>query len=293
MPAQVKPVPETAPPPPAPRTSVPGLFGEWIRQGAEGFIATQKILLDLAAQQNALALTIFRDRLGMFNLTPSNKLVELAAKGLENFMEANKVLLDLAARQNAIVAEGLKPGLAGTPVEGMAEIVRQGVDNLIAAQKRFIDLAEAETKSAVAEYKRDHKVSPAHLTELARDGMKNFLDSQKKFIDIVEHQMSGKKEPAKPGKPADLYELAKAGIDTFVDAQKHLLDLASNQIDVNVKFVREAITGGMGAKQEPTSLTELMRKSTDSFVAAQKALVELASKPRKTDGAQLVEVGTH
>src|SRR5690242_3330472 len=46
-------------------SSIPNLIGEWIRQGTEGFIATQKILLDLAAQQNALALTILRERLGM------------------------------------------------------------------------------------------------------------------------------------------------------------------------------------------------------------------------------------
>ena len=56
MPAHAKPAHEAAPKVP-PRNSIPGLFGEWIRQGAERYIATQKILLDLAAQQNALALT--------------------------------------------------------------------------------------------------------------------------------------------------------------------------------------------------------------------------------------------
>jgi hypothetical protein len=89
MPARVKPAAEATPTAP-PRSSVPGLFGEWIRQGAEGFIATRKILLDLAARQNALALTMIRERLGVFSLAPSQTLVELAGKGIGNSSKPRK-----------------------------------------------------------------------------------------------------------------------------------------------------------------------------------------------------------
>jgi hypothetical protein len=283
--------------PPTSRNSVPGLFGEWIRQGAEGFIATQKILLDLVAQQNALALTMVRERLGALSPSPSNKLVELAGKGFENFMEAQRVLLELAAQQNNIIAEAMRPAIPGDTLKGMAEVVRQGVDTFISAQKKFIDMAETQTHAAIADYREGKKVEGSRLADLARDAMKNFIDSQKRFLDIVEEQMLTKREPGieaeMKAKRVELVDSAKQGIDAFVEAQKRLLDLAGNQVDVNVTFMREMFAGG--EQPRTTSVSEILRKSTDSFVAAQKALVELASKPRKAEQPEpeLVEIATH
>jgi hypothetical protein len=292
MKAQAKAAP--APPPPS-RDSVPGLFGEWIRQGAEGFIATQKILLDLVAQQNALALTMVRERLGAFTPAPSAKLVELAGRGFENFMEAQRALLQLAAQQNQIIAQALRPAIPGDTLKSMSDVVRLGVDNLITAQQRFIDMAETQTRAAVTDYKKGRPMDGSRLADLARDAMRNFIDSQKKFLDIVEKQMLTKRDadPAAEAKRIDLYESAKLGIDAFVEAQKRLLDLASDQVDVNVTFVRETFAGG--EKPQTTSVSEILRKSTDSFVAAQKALVELASKPRREEQGEpeLVKVATH
>ena len=267
--------------PHAPRTSIPDLLGEWIRQGAEGVIATQKILLDLAAQQNALALTVIRERLGVLSPSPSKALIDLAGKGVENFMEAQKVLLDLAARQNAIVAEGLKPSLRGTPIAGIAEVVSKSVDQFIDAQKHFLHVAGEQTEAVIDDYREGRNFDTSRLSTLAREGMKTFIDNQKKFLDIVEEQVTrkpGKKEsPA--AKSPDLFALAKDGVDAFVEAQKRLLDLASSQINVNVEFTREMFNTPGG--KTTTSVETLMRKSVDSFVAAQKALAELASKPRK------------
>ncbi len=282
MPAHAKPAVEM-PTKASPRSTIPGLFGEWIRQGAEGFIATQKILLDLAAQQNALALTMIRERLGVFSPASAKTLVEFVGKGIENFIEAQKVLLDLAERQNKIVSDGLHPGLAGTPVESLAEVMRQAIDNTIDAQKRFLDAASKHTDEAVKEFGEGKSMRTAHLTELVREGMQDFVESQKKFLDIIEEQLIVKKEKKAPKKTekgrVDLIEMARKGVDSFVEAQKHLLDLASDQVDVNVRFAREATTMRRD-EHATTSVTELMRKSVDSFSAAQKALADLASKPR-------------
>jgi len=265
-----------------PRTSIPGLFGEWIRQGAEGVIATQKILLDLAAQQNALALTVLRERLGAFAPGSPKPLYDLAGKGIENFMEAQEVLLDLAARQNAIVAEGLKPALAGVRMAGVADVFSRSVDNFITMQKQFLKLAETQTEGAVQDLREGKTFDRTRLSTVARDGMKTFFESQKRFLDILEDQLATKPEapPAEPLKAPDLFEMAKEGVDAFVEAQKRLLDLASDQIQTNVEFTREALTAAR-PELATTSLEGMMRKSIDSFVAAQKALVELASKPRR------------
>lgn len=274
---------------PAPQSaysSITGMIGEWIRQGTDGFIATQKILLDLAAQQNALALTVLKERLG-FGPVGSKTLADFTSTGIKNmknFMEAERVVLDIVARQNSIVSEGLMPAIKGTPAEGLAEVVRQGMDNFVSAQKQFIDILEAQAEGAMSDFGEGKRFDTGRLSEVARDGMRNFLQSQKKFLDIVGEQLTAKKahaaKSAEDGKHSvDIFETAKKSVNAFIDAQQRLLDLASDQIDIDVKFTREMFN----VEARPaTTLSDLARKSVDSFVAAQKALAELSAKPRKT-----------
>jgi hypothetical protein len=274
-------------PEPAPRAAAAASFaemvGDWVRQATEGFIATEKILLDLAAQQNALALTIVRERLGLFSPTPSKAAIDLSGKGVHNFFEAQRLLLDMLARQNSIVADGLRPGLSGTPAEALADVVHRGLDNFILAQKKFMDIFEAEAEGAVKDFGEDKRFDTARLSSLAREGMKNFIVSQKQFLEIVEDKLTKKEEAPAEGeqKHVDLFDMAKQSVDAFVEAQKRLLDLASDQIDVNVKIAREMFSPEAD-KHPTTSLPDLVKKSVDSFVAAQKALVEVAARPRKS-----------
>jgi hypothetical protein len=304
MPALPKPTPEAPAAPAAiPQlpaapvsksgSSLPAMIGDWIRQGAEGIIATQKILLDLAAQQNALALTIIRERFTALPTISLSPLVEFAGKAAENFMAAEKVLLDLASQETNIVHEGFKPGLAGTPVAGVANVVSQSVDTLIGAQKHFLELAQQETEAALKDYRDKHTIESAHLTELARGGVKTFVDTQRKFLDIVEQSVTGKKPaeaPPDPGvKKVDIFEMARQGVDTFIEAQKKLLDLASDQIGANVQLTKDIFAAPGGEQPHYTSIADVMRKSADSFVAAQKALMELAAKPERTATGAVAE----
>jgi hypothetical protein len=264
--------------------SVTGMIGDWIRQGTEGFIATQKILLDLAAQQNALALTIARERLGVIAFTPSKTLIDLTSRTVHNFMEAQQMVLDIAAKQNEILADGLKPGYENTPVEALAEVVHQGLANCISAQKHFLEFMEAEVEGAVADFGDGRRFDTGRLAGTAREGVRTFVRSQKKFLDIIDKELLAESdETAEAGiehKPIDFFDIAKESVDAYVEAQKRLLDLASDQIDVNVKFVKELFSMDI-QRRPPTTIPDVLKKSADSFVAAQKALVELASKPRK------------
>jgi hypothetical protein len=264
--------------------SIPGMVADWIRQGTEGFIATQKILLDLAAQQNALALTIARERLGLVSPTPSKTLVDLTCKTVRNFMEAQQMVLDIVAKENDILADGLMPALNNTPAEALAEVIHQGLANCIQSQKHFLQLLESETEGAVTDFGDGKAFDISRLSTVAREGVRTFVKAQKKFLDIVEEEVltpAGDVTEAEAGrKRIDLFEIAKDSVDAYVDAQKRLLDLASDQVNVNVKFVREMFSMDIQRKP-PTSLPDVLKKSADSFVAAQKALVELASKPRK------------
>jgi len=126
------------------------LLATWARQGAESFAATQKILLDLAAQQNSLALGFVRERMSSLPIGPVSGLVEFAAQGAANFIAAQQILLDLAVQQNAIVHQGVKDGLGLTgQAAAMADAVHGGVDAFVAMQKRFLDMAAEEGVTVV------------------------------------------------------------------------------------------------------------------------------------------------
>jgi hypothetical protein len=281
MAANAKPAAESAPQ--SAYNSIAGLLGDWIRQGTEGFVATQKILLDLAAQQNALALTILRERIG-FSTPASKKLADFAGQGIKTLMEVQRQMLDVAARQNSILSEGLKPGLADTPINCLAEVVHQGLDNFITAQKQLLNIIQTHAEGAVNDFGEGKRFETGRLAELAREGTRNFLESQKKFLDIVEEQLTTKKEPAaekaENGKGSvDIFDMAKKSVDSLIEAQQRLLDLASDQVKANAEFARDVFS----TEVRPTTISEVMKKSVDSFVAAQKALLDLASKPRKAE----------
>jgi len=78
----------------SPRASPPGnpLMG-WARQGIESFVAAQRILLDLAAQENALLVGMVRENLGKPISRPGATLAGLADMGVKNATSAGKILL--------------------------------------------------------------------------------------------------------------------------------------------------------------------------------------------------------
>lgn len=282
MAANGKPAAESALP--SAYNSIAGMFGDWIRQGTEGFVATQKILLDLAAQQNALVITMVRERMA-FSAPESKKLADFAGRGIKTLMEVQRQVLEIAARQNSIVAEGLKPGVADTPIEGLAELVHDGLDNFITAQKQFLHIIQSQAVHAVNDFGDGKRFETERLAELAREGTKTFLESQKKFLDILEEHLTTKKKRA-AGRAengiqrVDIFDMAKKSVDSLIVAQQHLLDLANDQVKANVAFAQ----GALSIEVRPTTISDVVKKSVDSFVAAQKALVELASKPRKPEG---------
>src|SRR5579862_1742868 len=102
-------------------------LAQWTRQGMESFVATQKILLDLAAQQNSLALGFVRERVNFSPLRPITAMVDLAGQGIANFVAAQKILLNLAVEQNGLLLQGVRDGLglAGTPAL-MTDAIREG-----------------------------------------------------------------------------------------------------------------------------------------------------------------------
>jgi len=258
-------------------STVTGLLGDWIRQGTEGFVAAQKILLDLTAQQNALALSIIRERVGI-SPPSAKKLAGFAGDGVKTMLDVQRNVLNLIGRQNSLLQAGLKTRLPNGPLSPAAEVLHQSLDAFIDAQNKLLNMIQSQTEGAVSDFEQDKGFETGRFAEMAREGMRIFLEGQKHFLDIVQEQIATKTAASPENAPEalELLEMAKRSVDAVVETQKNLLDLASNQVKANVTFAREVFS----FDAQPTTFSDVVKKSVDSFVAAQKALVDLAAKPR-------------
>ncbi len=271
----------------SPRTSPPSnpLMG-WARQGIESFVAAQKIVLDLAAQENGLFFGMAREHLVKPAFRPSAMLAGVAEKGVKDFTTAGKILLDLAAGETALVVDGVKEGLRLPVAAGAAvDLVRHRMDTLIGMQKRLLEAAAEETHAVAESYREGQGLmAGAKVAELARRAVEVFVESEKKFLDLAAHEVSAATNGGKPsGKPRErmevLTKLARESAEKYMDAQTRLLELAIEQLETVSKVTGER----KAAVRKPLerSWGELTEKSVKNLVAAEKSLLDLAIKPKK------------
>jgi hypothetical protein len=264
----------------------------WARDCMRSFMAAQ-ILLDLAAQENALLLGMAREQFGKKGFRPGATLVGMADVGVKNFTAAGKTLLDLAAGETALVVEGMKEWLRLPTSAGvMADLVQHRVGTLIGLQKQLLEAAAKQTHTAVESFREGEGLQAGARVAVARQGMEDFVGSEKKFLELAAQEVSaatkGNKRRVKAPRERMkvLAELAQQGAEKYMGAQKKLLDLAIEQL----KTVGEtkAEHHKEGRKEGQPSWADLTEKSAKNLVTAEKSLLDLAMGRRKKAGKQEV-----
>jgi hypothetical protein len=266
-------------------TSPSSLLTGWARQGVQSFVAAQKILMDLAAQENALLIGMMREGLSKPGARLGTSVAGLAEKGVENLAAAGKILLDLAADETSIAVDGLKEGLGLPTAAGtLAEVARHRVDTFIAMQKNLLEATAGQAHALASTFREEGKVQPvAHFAELARRGIAEFVESEKKFLDLASQEVTaatkGDKRAHKP--PRDrievLTKVAREGAEKYIETQKKLFELAVDQLENTRKAGRDQYKAAR--KEMSPSFGELTEKSVKNFVTAEKSLLDLAIKP--------------
>jgi len=257
------------------------MLSEWVRQGVDGYVATQRILLDLVMRQNATTLNALRERLTVPRTTSTANLAELAGEGMSNFIDAQRIFLNLALEQNGIMMNGLQERIGSARSAPLVNILRRSFETLIDMQQHFLTIADKQAQAWVESAKAGKGDAGASLAELTREGMEQFVRSHKKFLDLIAEEASNVAEPArrKEGKEkaADVADLARKSAESLIEMQKKLLDVAGRQVDVNLKAARRAIDFAPAPQLDLTGLT---REYVDNFVAAQKAWLDAMMKPQ-------------
>lgn len=279
MPKVTKPRPVAHPRP----SSLLSLLTGWVQQGVENFFATQRVLVDVAMRQNAVAMKTLREGLSDPEHSPLAILSELAIEGTSSFVEAQRILLNLAEQENEIIMNGVKERVAGSaPAVAMTDLLRRSIDTFVKMQHDFLKIASKQTLNWLEAVKAGKGYQAIHLVDLAREGMDTFVQAQKKFLDVIAQETSkataGKEPALKHVKVTELSKLAREATNAFIDAQKKVLDVVGQQMNVNLKTAARSLE--MIAPSRLLPMANLTGEGVKSFVDAEKALIESMMKPK-------------
>jgi hypothetical protein len=273
------------------------LLADMVRQGVDNFVTTQKTLLDIAAQQNAMWIGAVRDSLGQ----GSNPLMaDLAGKGTQAFLQSQKMMLDLASQQNQLALSLVKStlGATGRPFLGeLADMMAQGAQTFVEAQKRLLDFAAQQAEAMTKAAKEAPPGGPnplAQMADLSKQGVEAFVESQKKFLDLISQETASatdrlrqRQEGSAPGGAEgsgavnDLLAQARTNFQTYVDLQRQFAESATRWMTDWTRAWQS------GTAYRPTmTLQDLARQGVEAFLTTQRTLLDLTFRSMYPEGGR-------
>jgi len=198
-------------------------FSDMLRLGLDSYVATQKTMLDIAAQQNALwtaAITQGTQQAGAV-LNPA----DLAAAGAKAFLESQKLGLDIALQQNRLAITMAKAwlGPASPYLADLTHLLENGAEAFVNTQKKLLEFASAQSDAMIQSVRQSSAAMPnplAQIAELSRQSTDAFIQAQKQFLDLLSRQPN-----ASNGQPAaDFMNVASACLQSYLATQRTILN---------------------------------------------------------------------
>jgi hypothetical protein len=262
-----------------PESSVVTMLSGWVQQGVENFFATQRMLVDLAMNQNAKAINLVRERFTHPQFSPVSILTDLASEGMSNFIAGQKVLLDLVHQENEIVLNGVRGRVrASDAAVAISDVVRRSLNTFLELQQDFLKIAGKQANNWLTAVEEGKAYDGEQVVEMAREGMDHFVHAQQKFLNMVAEEASKatKTETGRKAKIEELSDLARQATECFMEAQKKLMDVAGKQMNANMKASGRALE--MMKPLAAIPLPELARGAVKTFVDAEKGVIETMTK---------------
>jgi hypothetical protein len=243
-----------------------------LRQGVDSFVSTQKTLLDIAAQQNAMWMGAVHENFGR-TMTPA--MLDLAGRSTQAFLQSQKMMLDLAVQQNQMalsLIQGSLGGAAGPVIGELAGMLSEGAMTFVEAQKRLLEFAgqQAEAMLKAAQAGGPATANPlAQMADLSRHGVQAFVDGQKKFLDLIAKAAAGAQDS--PGSATDLAGMARQSFENYRSLQRQLTEQAARLM---ADWTHAWQTNS--AAQPSASFEDLARQGVEAFGNTQRAILDLA-----------------
>lgn len=197
------------------------LLLEMAVEGTSNYIEAQRILLDLAQQENEIVLNGVSERVGDYR--PVATTTNILRRSIDTFIEMQQNFLTLASRgtQSWLSSEG------GEEKSGRVDLAAEAMKEFVATQKKFLAVISEESEGSTHVKKADR----TELVDLGRAATESFINAQKRLLDLAGQQtsanmasMSRAVDLPMPIRLTPIMGAAGDGVKSFVDAEKALVD---------------------------------------------------------------------
>ncbi|HVP64833.1 MAG TPA: hypothetical protein VMT82_08045 [candidate division Zixibacteria bacterium] len=191
-------------------------------EGSANYIEAQRLLLDMAQQENEIIMNGVKERVGDYATAVSA--TNVVRRSIETFIEMQQNFLLMASKHTQ---SWLQNSAEKKENKGLVGLAGEAMEEFAAAQKKFLDVISEETSG-----KKEHKkATPTELTTLGKKATESFIEAQKKLLDLAGHQVNVNLQAARramdlkaPIRLMPMAEMAGESVRSFVDAEKALLN---------------------------------------------------------------------
>ncbi len=196
-------------------------------EGTANYIEAQRILLNLAQQENEIVMNGVTERVGDYS--GAIKMTNVVRRSIATFIEMQQRFLTHASkRTQALIQETDDTKIKDSNI--LVGLASDAMDQFIAAQKEFLDVLSEETvENGKKQYIK--KADREELSKLAREAADSFINAQKKLLDLVGQQVNVNTQAASraldlkmPIRFMPVADIAGESVKSFVDAEKALVD---------------------------------------------------------------------
>ena len=165
-------------------------FARLFVSGITRIAEMQKKTLEIAAQQNAEIVDVWKKAVQKLPGSPGLFMLELENSGFDRYAEVQKVAIDLVVEQGRAFADLLKDraGTAAKVGEGAGTFAKESVERVVAMQKKALEQTAAQAKAVVETSSRQFAVEGTPV-ETAADsiqrGVDAIIDAQKELLDLA------------------------------------------------------------------------------------------------------------
>jgi hypothetical protein len=212
----------------APEHSPVAILTELAVEGTSSFMKAQRILLNLAQQENEIVLGGVKERVSAS--VPATAATDLVRRTIDTFLDMHREFLKITSKQTVDWLEQAGKGKYGGT--HTVDLMREAMENFVAAQKKFLDvIAQETTRLTTGKSDKAAKVvKKIKLAKLARDASNAFIEVQKKLLDLAGQQMNVNLKAAtrtlellEPFRLLPMTNITGEGVKRFVDAEKAMI----------------------------------------------------------------------
>jgi hypothetical protein len=150
----------------------------------------QKSTIDVAAQQNAELIGIYKKSVEKLPAAYRLPLVEVANTMFERFSDAQRQAVDLSVEQSHALIDAMKDRAAAADkvTESAVQQSNQVVERTVAAQKKVLETSVAQAKAAMDAAKQHLNLAETPVSAAVgsyQKGVATLLEAQKELLDLV------------------------------------------------------------------------------------------------------------